>query len=44
MFASGGDDCLVKIWDKRTFKSDCKPMGGFLGHHQGIVSADFMHS
>lgn len=44
MFCSGGDDGLLKIWDKRVFSSQSKPVGGFIGHHEGIVSADFKYN
>jgi WD40 repeat protein len=44
IFASAADDGLVKLWDKRMFTYNCKPIGGFIGHHQGIVSLDFRTS
>lgn len=41
VIASAADDGLIKIWDKRMFSSTCLPVGGFIGHHQGLVSLDY---
>jgi WD repeat-containing protein 23 len=39
--ASGADDGVIRLWDKRVVSSHTKPVGGFIGHHQGIVSMDY---
>jgi DDB1- and CUL4-associated factor 11 len=36
VFLSGGDDNMIKIWDKRTLK-DSSPQGYFIGHTSGIT-------
>ncbi|XP_015789534.1 DDB1- and CUL4-associated factor 11 isoform X2 [Tetranychus urticae] len=38
---SGGDDALVKVWDRRTLSdSNPKPVGTFVGHIDGITYID----
>jgi len=36
---SGSDDCFVKVWDRRIIRprTDCKPVGVFVGHLAGIT-------
>jgi hypothetical protein len=45
LIASGADDGLIKLWDKRIFDKNARPVGGFIGHHEGIISMDstFQH-
>lgn len=39
--ATGGDDGLIKLWDKRIMSCNCsKAVLGFIGHHEGILSLD----
>lgn len=40
VIATGSDDGLIKLWDSRNFSSTCKPIGGFIGHYEGITSID----
>jgi len=41
ILASGGDDGLVKIWDRRSLREDRpKPVGTFAGHTDGITYID----
>ena len=44
LFASGGDEGLIKLWDRRTFSNNCMPIGCFIGHQKGIVSIDHQKS
>lgn len=38
---SGGDDGLVKVWDRRELREDAgKPVGVFAGHADGITFID----
>lgn len=38
---TGGDDGLVKVWDKRTLReSNPEHVGLFVGHHDGITFID----
>jgi WD40 repeat protein len=41
VFASAGDDSLIKLWDKRCFDKNSSPISGFIGHHEGIVFLDY---
>ena len=45
VLATGGDDGIIKLWDKRILDSTSKPIGGFIGHYEGITSLDstFLH-
>eukprot|EP00002_Diphylleia_rotans_P008059 TRINITY_DN1776_c0_g1_i2.p1 TRINITY_DN1776_c0_g1~~TRINITY_DN1776_c0_g1_i2.p1 ORF type:complete len:506 (-),score=102.65 TRINITY_DN1776_c0_g1_i2:228-1745(-) len=36
MFFSGSDDCVCKVWDRRSLQSD-KPQGHLVGHTEGIT-------
>ena len=36
---TGADDGLIKAWDRRTI-SDGKPVGGFIGHKEGVTYVD----
>lgn len=38
--ATGGDEGLIKLWDKRIISQSSMPIGGFIGHNDGIVSID----
>ena len=40
LIASGSDDGLIKLWDKRTFSSNPSPVGTFVGHLDGITFID----
>ena len=40
VMATGADDGLIKLWDSRNFSSSSKPIGGFIGHYEGITSVD----
>ena len=40
VIATGGDDGLIKLWDRRMLTSQSKPIGGFIGHFEGITSLD----
>lgn len=46
VLASGSDDGIIKLWDKRFIHNSQKPIGGFIGHHEGIMSLDstYLHS
>ncbi len=37
LIASGCDQGIIKIWDKRTMKNSNSFAGGFLGHLEGIT-------
>ena len=32
LLATGADDGLIKLWDRRIMSSNAKPVGGFIGH------------
>jgi DDB1- and CUL4-associated factor 11 len=34
---TAGDDCLIKIWDKRVATTGDKPSGAFVGHLEGVT-------
>lgn len=41
LFFSGSDDCLCKVWDRRTLSSTrAVPVGGFMGHDGGVTFID----
>lgn len=40
VIATGGDEGLIKLWDRRMISSHSKPIGGFIGHFEGITSLD----
>lgn len=40
VLATGADDGLIKLWDTRNFTSCSRPIGGFIGHYEGITSLD----
>ena len=40
VIATGGDDGLIKLWDKRFVGNSAKAVAGFIGHHEGILSLD----
>ena len=40
VLATGADDGVIKLWDKRFLDSTSKPIGCFLGHDDGIMSLD----
>lgn len=41
VIATGGDDGLIKLWDRRILSSSSSnPIGGFIGHFEGITSID----
>lgn len=33
VIATGADDSLIKLWDKRTLNNNSKPISGFIGHY-----------
>lgn len=37
---TGGDDCMVKVWDRRAFGSSGsnRPAGIFVGHAEGVTN------
>ena len=37
VFATGSDDCLLKLWDLRMEPAK-KCVGGFVGHNEGLTS------
>ena len=41
MIATAGDAGYVRLWDKRLFDQNSKPIGCYVGHGSGIVSLDF---
>ncbi len=45
VLATGGDDGIIKLWDKRFLESSSAPIGGFIGHYDGVISLDstYMH-
>ena len=40
LIATGGDEGFIKLWDRRVFGQSQKPVGGFIGHYEGVVSLD----
>jgi WD40 repeat protein len=46
VLATGGDDGVIKLWDKRFIDDMSNPIGGFIGHQEGIMSLDstYLHS
>lgn len=34
---SAGDDCIIKVWDKRTLQNKKSVVGKFVGHIEGIT-------
>jgi len=40
VFASGSDDSLIKIWDRRTLGQSASPRGTLVGHLEGITYID----
>eukprot|EP00826_Nyctotherus_ovalis_P053919 TRINITY_DN7038_c0_g1_i1.p1 TRINITY_DN7038_c0_g1~~TRINITY_DN7038_c0_g1_i1.p1 ORF type:complete len:321 (-),score=42.67 TRINITY_DN7038_c0_g1_i1:116-1078(-) len=34
---SGGDDCMIFVWDRRTVGQSQKPVGVLIGHQEGIT-------
>ncbi|KAG1664335.1 hypothetical protein FOA52_011649 [Chlamydomonas sp. UWO 241] len=42
VFASGSDDQLIKVWDRRIVdtRGRCKPVGVFVGHTEGLTHLD----
>lgn len=39
-FLTGSDDGCCKMWDKRCFSADSKPVSTFVGHVEGITHID----
>ena len=37
LILTAGEDCLIKLWDKRILGSSNKPCGAFIGHLEGIT-------
>lgn len=33
IFYSGGDDCIIKVWDKRSLANSKSAVGKFVGHY-----------
>eukprot|EP00350_Pseudokeronopsis_sp_OXSARD2_P006240 CAMPEP_0170547184 /NCGR_PEP_ID=MMETSP0211-20121228/5525_1 /TAXON_ID=311385 /ORGANISM="Pseudokeronopsis sp., Strain OXSARD2" /LENGTH=146 /DNA_ID=CAMNT_0010852037 /DNA_START=1131 /DNA_END=1571 /DNA_ORIENTATION=- len=40
VLATGADDGVVKLWDTRALDNQAKPIGGFIGHTDGIIALD----
>ena len=37
LIISAGEDCLIKLWDKRALGGENRPCGAFVGHLEGIT-------
>lgn len=38
IFYTGGDDCSIKVWDRRNLVNNKSVIGKFVGHTEGITS------
>lgn len=34
---SGSDDCMIYVWDRRTFGQEVKPVSVLIGHQEGVA-------